>query len=47
MEWYGWIYLAQVEEPVAASIQHDNEPSGSVKCYEILEWLRDWQLLKM
>jgi hypothetical protein len=32
-----WIDLAQ---------EHDNEPSGSIKCWEILEWLSDWLLLK-
>jgi hypothetical protein len=23
-----------------------DEHSGSIKCWEILEWLRNWQLLK-
>jgi hypothetical protein len=22
-----------------------NEPSGSIKCWEVLEWLHNWQLL--
>jgi hypothetical protein len=26
--------------------EHDNEPSGSIKCWKILEWLRNWCLLK-
>jgi hypothetical protein len=24
----------------------DNEPSGSIKCWELLEWLHNWLLLK-
>jgi hypothetical protein len=28
------------------SCEHGNEPSGSIKCYEILEWLQNWRLLK-
>jgi hypothetical protein len=31
---------------VKGSCEHGNEPSGSVKCWEVLEWLRHWQLLK-
>jgi hypothetical protein len=31
-----WIDLAE----------HGNEPSGSIKCWKILEWLRNWRLLK-
>jgi hypothetical protein len=26
--------------------EHDNEPSGSIKCCEILEYLRNWMFLK-
>jgi hypothetical protein len=26
--------------------EHDNEPSGSITFWEILEWLHNWQLLK-
>jgi hypothetical protein len=45
----GWdgidlIDLAEVKEE--GSREHSNEPSGSVKCWEILEWLHNWQLLK-
>jgi hypothetical protein len=32
--------------PMAGSCEHGNEPSGSMKFSEILEWLSDWQLLK-
>jgi hypothetical protein len=28
------------------SFEHGNEPSGSIKCLEFLEWLSDWRLLK-
>jgi hypothetical protein len=28
------------------SCEHGNEPSGSAKCWEILELLSDWWLLK-
>jgi hypothetical protein len=31
---------------VEGSCEHGNEPSGSIKCWEVLEWLRDWRLLK-
>jgi hypothetical protein len=26
--------------------KHGNEPSGSLKFWEIVEWLNDWRLLK-
>jgi hypothetical protein len=28
------------------SCEHRNEPSGSIKCWGVLEWLHNWQLLK-
>jgi hypothetical protein len=28
------------------SCEHSNEPSGSIKCWEVLEWLHNWQILK-
>jgi hypothetical protein len=28
------------------SYEDGNEPSGSIKRWEILEWLNDWRLLK-
>jgi hypothetical protein len=28
------------------SCEHGNEPLGSIKYWEILEWLSDWRLLK-
>jgi hypothetical protein len=30
-----WIDLAQDRE-------YGNEPSGSIKCWEVLEWLHNW-----
>jgi hypothetical protein len=40
-----WIDLAGWG-PVEGSCEHDNEPSGFIKCWEFLEWLHNWQLLK-
>jgi hypothetical protein len=31
---------------VEGSCEHGNELSGSIKCWEFLEWLHNWQLLK-
>jgi hypothetical protein len=46
IEWDGmdWIDLAQ--GPVKGSFEHGNEPSGSLKCWEVLEWMHNWQLLR-
>jgi hypothetical protein len=35
----GWIGLV-------GSCEHGNEPSGSIKCWEVLQWLHNWRLLK-
>jgi hypothetical protein len=40
-----WIDLAQ-DGPVEGSCEHDNKPSGSIKCWEVLEWQHIWRLLK-
>jgi hypothetical protein len=32
--------------PVEGSCEHGNEPSCSIKCWEYLEWLHNWQHLK-
>jgi hypothetical protein len=37
-----WINLAEDRN----QCEHDNEPSGSIKCWEILEWLSNLRLLK-
>jgi hypothetical protein len=31
---------------VEGSCEHGNEPSGCIKCWEVLEYLHNWQLLK-
>jgi hypothetical protein len=31
---------------VEGSCKHGNEPSGSIKCLEVLEQLHNWRLLK-
>jgi hypothetical protein len=31
---------------VEGSGEHGNEPSGSIKCWEVLEQLHNWRLLK-
>jgi hypothetical protein len=43
IRWNGmeWIDLAQ-----EGSCEHGNEPSGSIKRWEVLEWLHKWRLLK-
>jgi hypothetical protein len=42
MGWYGLDRYG----PVEGSCEHGNEPSDSIKCSEVLEWLYNWQLLK-
>jgi hypothetical protein len=34
------------EGPVEGSCEHGNEPSGSRNCWDVYEWLHNWQLLK-
>jgi hypothetical protein len=38
MVWIGLMWLGMGE--------HGNEPSGSIKCWEFIEWLHNGQLLK-
>jgi hypothetical protein len=40
-----WIDMAQ-DRDVEGSSEHGIEPSGSMKCWEVLEWLHTWRLLK-
>jgi hypothetical protein len=43
----GWYALdSSGSRPVVGSCEYGNEPSGWIKCWEILEWLGDWRLLK-
>jgi hypothetical protein len=37
-----WIDVAQDKD----SCEHGNEPSGSIKYWEVLKWLHNWRLLK-
>jgi hypothetical protein len=41
-----WINLAQERDQWRGSCEHGNEPLGSIKCWEILEWLHNWRLLR-
>jgi hypothetical protein len=41
-----WINLAQDRGLVAGCYEHGNEPSGSVKCREFLDYLKTDELLK-
>jgi hypothetical protein len=34
-----WIDMAQDMGPVEDSCEYSIEPSGSIKCWEVLEWL--------
>jgi hypothetical protein len=36
-EWYGLDSTGSGQEPVEDSCEHSNEPSGSIKYWEILE----------
>jgi hypothetical protein len=43
-----WIYLIQDRDQWRALVntEHGNEPLGSIIFWEILDYLRDWWLLK-
>jgi hypothetical protein len=41
LDWCGWGW-----GPVESSCEHGDEPLGSIKCWEVLGWLQNWQLLK-
>jgi hypothetical protein len=43
---YGLDSSGSGQGPVEGPCGHGNEPSGFIKCWKILEWLRNWQLLK-
>jgi hypothetical protein len=42
--WIGliWLRIGNME----GSCEHSSEPSDSIKCREVLEWLHNWRLLK-
>jgi hypothetical protein len=43
---YGLDRSGSGEGPVEGSFEHGNEPSGSIICWEVLEWLHNWRFLK-
>jgi hypothetical protein len=47
-EWcvYGLDLFGSEWGPVEDSCEHGTELSGSIKCWEVLEWLHIWRLLK-
>jgi hypothetical protein len=46
MRWYGLDSSGSGWGTVDGSCEHGSEPSGSIKCWEILEWLSDCWFLK-
>jgi hypothetical protein len=46
MGWYGLDRSGPGYGPVNGSCEHANKPSGFMKCWEVLEWLQNCQLLK-
>jgi hypothetical protein len=44
MGWCGLDRSGSGLGPVEGSCEHGNEPSGSIKCWEVLEWLHNWRL---
>jgi hypothetical protein len=46
MGWWGLDQCGSGYGPMEGSCEHDNEPWGSIKSWEVLEWLHNWQLLK-
>jgi hypothetical protein len=46
MTWYGLNRSGSEQRPVEGPCEHGNEPSGSIKCWDLFEWLNNWLLLK-
>jgi hypothetical protein len=42
----GWIDLAQGRDQWRALVRTVMKPSGSIKCWDVLEWLHNWQHFK-
>jgi hypothetical protein len=42
MEWCGLHWSGSGQGPVEKSCEYSNEPSGSIKYWEIIEWLHNW-----
>jgi hypothetical protein len=48
IKWDGmdWIDVAQDGGQVVGYYERSIEPSGCIKCCEVVEWLHNWRLLK-
>jgi hypothetical protein len=46
MGWYGLNWSGSGLGLVEGSCERCNEPSGSIKWWEVLEWLQNWPALK-
>jgi hypothetical protein len=46
MGWYGLASSGLGYRPVEGSWEHSYEPVGFIKCWEILEYMSDWWLLR-
>jgi hypothetical protein len=48
--WAGTPTVMPIKFPLSlllqGSCEHGDEPSGSIKCWEVLEWLHNWRFLK-
>jgi hypothetical protein len=42
MGWHGLDWSELRKEQVDGSCECGNEASGSLKCWEVLEWLHNW-----
>jgi hypothetical protein len=46
MGWYVLDWSGSGYGPVEGSREHGDKPSGSIKRWEVFEWLHNWRLLK-
>jgi hypothetical protein len=42
-----WIDVTQDRDQWRALVNTVLKPSGIIKCWEVLQWLHNWQILKM
>jgi hypothetical protein len=42
----GWDSMDWIDMSLEGSCEQGNEPSGSIKCWEVREWLHKWLFLK-
>jgi hypothetical protein len=40
-----WIYLARDRDQLKGLVNTENKSSGSINCWEVLEWLHNLRLL--